>query len=52
MSGLDALPEWAAILVAARRGLITDRTAGDHVAAIDEKLLASSAGEHAPEDVR
>ena len=42
----------AAILDAARRGLITDRTAGDHVAAIDEKLLAASAGEHAPEDER
>jgi CPA1 family monovalent cation:H+ antiporter len=37
----------AAILDAARRGLITERTASEHVAAVDEKLLAASAGEHA-----
>ena len=29
----------AAILDAARRGLITDRTAGAHVASLDEQLL-------------
>ena len=39
----------AAILDAARRGLITERTASEHVAAVDEKLLAASAGEHATE---
>jgi CPA1 family monovalent cation:H+ antiporter len=39
----------AAILDAARRGLITERTAGEHVAALDEKLLEATAGEHRTE---
>jgi CPA1 family monovalent cation:H+ antiporter len=39
----------AAILDASRRGLITERTAGEHVAALDEKLLEASAREHATE---
>ena len=39
----------AAILDAARRGLITERTAGEHVASLDEKLLEATAGEHATE---
>jgi CPA1 family monovalent cation:H+ antiporter len=39
----------AAILDAERRGLITERTAGEHVAALDEKLLAATAGEHPTE---
>jgi CPA1 family monovalent cation:H+ antiporter len=38
----------AAILDAARRGLITDRTAGAHVAALDEQILQAEAAEHAP----
>jgi CPA1 family monovalent cation:H+ antiporter len=36
----------AAILDAARRGLITDRTAGNHVAALDEQILRGAAGSH------
>jgi CPA1 family monovalent cation:H+ antiporter len=36
----------AAILDAARRGLITDRTAGAHVAALDEQLLRVTSLEH------
>jgi CPA1 family monovalent cation:H+ antiporter len=39
----------AAILDAARRGLITDRTAGEHVAALDEQLLELTSGEHSTE---
>jgi CPA1 family monovalent cation:H+ antiporter len=39
----------AAILDAARRGLITDRTAGEHVAALDERFLELSTGEYSPE---
>jgi CPA1 family monovalent cation:H+ antiporter len=39
----------AAILDAARRGLITERTAGEHVAALDKRFLEASAGEHATE---
>ena len=35
----------AAILDAARRGLITERTAGERVAALDEQLLEATAGE-------
>ena len=42
----------AAILDAARRGLITERTAGEHVASLDEKLLEATAGEHATEHER
>jgi CPA1 family monovalent cation:H+ antiporter len=36
----------AAILDAARRGLITDGTAGKHVAALDEQILRASAIQH------
>jgi CPA1 family monovalent cation:H+ antiporter len=36
----------AAILDAARRGLITDRTAGRHVAALDEQILRDAADQH------
>ena len=36
----------AAILDAARRGLITDRTAGRHVAALDEELVRHASLEH------
>jgi CPA1 family monovalent cation:H+ antiporter len=36
----------AAILDAARRGLITDRTAGKHVAALDEHILRAAAAQH------
>lgn len=36
----------AAILDAARRGLITERTAGTHVAALDEQLVKRVAMEH------
>jgi hypothetical protein len=32
----------AAILDAARRGLITDRTAGKHVAALDDQILSAT----------
>jgi CPA1 family monovalent cation:H+ antiporter len=39
----------AAILDAARRGLITERTAGEHVAALDEQFLEVTAGEHSTE---
>jgi CPA1 family monovalent cation:H+ antiporter len=39
----------AAILDAARRGLITERTAAGRVAAIDEQLLDASAGGHQTE---
>lgn len=39
----------AAILDAARRGLITERTAGEHVAALDEQILDVSATEHSSE---
>jgi CPA1 family monovalent cation:H+ antiporter len=37
----------AAILDAARRGLITERTAALHVAALDEQLLRAAVAEHA-----
>ena len=43
------LAQKAAILDAARRGLITERTAGEHVAALDERLLEATAGEHSTE---
>jgi monovalent cation:H+ antiporter, CPA1 family len=36
----------AAILDAARRGLITDRTAGAHIAALDEQILRVASREH------
>jgi CPA1 family monovalent cation:H+ antiporter len=36
----------AAILDAARRGLITARTAGRHVAALDEQILRTTTSEH------
>jgi CPA1 family monovalent cation:H+ antiporter len=36
----------AAILDAARRGLITDRTAATHVAALDEQIVRAAAIEH------
>jgi CPA1 family monovalent cation:H+ antiporter len=36
----------AAILDASRRGLITTRTAGAHVAALDEQILRAAAAEH------
>jgi CPA1 family monovalent cation:H+ antiporter len=39
----------AAILDAARRGLISDRTAGERVAALDAQLLQAAAGEHSTE---
>ena len=39
----------AAILEAARRGLITERTAAGHVAELDEQLLDASAGGHQTE---
>ncbi len=39
----------AAILDAARRNLITERTAGEHVAALNEKLLESTAADHPTE---
>jgi CPA1 family monovalent cation:H+ antiporter len=39
----------AAILDAERRGLITERTASEHVAALDAKLLEAAAGEHPTE---
>jgi CPA1 family monovalent cation:H+ antiporter len=39
----------AAILDAARRGLITERTAGEHVAALDERFLEASAGDYSTE---
>ena len=39
----------AAILDAARRGLITDRTAGEHAAALDKALLDVTAGGHSTE---
>jgi CPA1 family monovalent cation:H+ antiporter len=42
----------AAILDAARRGLITERTAGEHVAALDEKFVEVTAGEHSTERER
>jgi len=42
----------AAILDAARRGLITERTAGEQVAALDEKLLRITGGEHSTEHSR
>ncbi len=38
----------AAILDAARRGLITDRTAGRHVAELDELILQAAAVHHDP----
>jgi CPA1 family monovalent cation:H+ antiporter len=40
----------AAILDAVRRGLITERTASEHVAELDERLLEVTAGEHLAED--
>jgi hypothetical protein len=36
----------AAILDAARRGLISEQTAGSHVAALDEHILRIAAREH------
>jgi CPA1 family monovalent cation:H+ antiporter len=39
----------AAILDAARRGLITDRTAGEHVAALDARFLEATAGDSSTE---
>jgi CPA1 family monovalent cation:H+ antiporter len=39
----------AAILDAARRGLITDRTASDHVAALDKQFLEASARDYSTE---
>ena len=39
----------AAILDAARRGLITERTAAEHVADLDEQLLDASTGGHQTE---
>jgi CPA1 family monovalent cation:H+ antiporter len=36
----------AAILDAARRGLITERTAGNHVATLDEQIVRAAAREH------
>jgi CPA1 family monovalent cation:H+ antiporter len=39
----------AAILDAARRGLISERTAGEHVAVLDEQFLAATANEHGTE---
>ena len=39
----------AAILDASRRGLLTERTAAAHVAAIDEQLLEASTGDHQTE---
>ncbi|HEY0874313.1 MAG TPA: sodium:proton antiporter [Vicinamibacterales bacterium] len=39
----------AAILDASRRGLISDRTAGEHVAAIDKRFLEVTSGEHSTE---
>jgi CPA1 family monovalent cation:H+ antiporter len=39
----------AAILDAARRGLITDRTASEHVASLDERFLEVTSGEHPTE---
>jgi CPA1 family monovalent cation:H+ antiporter len=36
----------AAILDAVRRGLITERTAGNHVAALDEQIVRAAAREH------
>lgn len=39
----------AAILDAARRGLITDRTAGAHVASLDEQILQAAVREHEAE---
>jgi hypothetical protein len=39
----------AAILDAARRGLITERTAGEHVASLDERFLEVTAGEYSTE---
>jgi CPA1 family monovalent cation:H+ antiporter len=39
----------AAILDAERRGLITERTASEYVATIDEKLLEATAGDHRTE---
>ena len=40
----------AAILDAVRRGLITERTASEHVAELDERLLEVTAVEHLAED--
>ena len=42
----------AAILNAARRGMITEKTAAQHVAELDEKLLAVTAGDHGVEQER
>jgi CPA1 family monovalent cation:H+ antiporter len=39
----------SALLDAARRGLITERTAGEHVAALDKRFLEASADEHSVE---
>lgn len=42
----------AALLDAARRGLITERTAGEHVAALDEQILGAGAGDRRTEQGR
>ena len=42
----------AAILDASRRGLISERTASERVAALDEQLLHAAAGEHSTEHER
>jgi CPA1 family monovalent cation:H+ antiporter len=42
----------AAILDAARRGLITERTAGEYVAVIDKRVLEATAGEYSREHER
>ena len=39
-------------LNAARRGMITEKTAAQHVAELDEKLLAVTAGDHGVEQER
>jgi CPA1 family monovalent cation:H+ antiporter len=39
----------AAILDAARRGLITERTAGEHVAVLDERYLERTTGDYSTE---
>jgi CPA1 family monovalent cation:H+ antiporter len=42
----------AALLDAARRGLISDRTANEHVAALDKQLLDATAWDHSTESER
>jgi hypothetical protein len=39
----------SALLDAARRGLITERTAGEHVAALDKRFLEASTDRHSTE---